>query len=36
VRVEAEASADDRADLAEARRVRAETDAIAAAWSDGE
>jgi hypothetical protein len=35
LRVEAEAAAADRDDLAEARRVRAEMDAIAAAWSDG-
>ncbi len=35
LRLEAEASATDSEDLAEARRVRAEMDAIAAAWSDG-
>jgi hypothetical protein len=33
--LEAEAAASDADDLADARRVRAEMDAIAAAWSDG-
>lgn len=36
LRLEAEAAASDRDDLAEARRVRAEMDAIAAAWRDAE
>jgi hypothetical protein len=36
VRLEAEAAAADPDDLAEARRVRAEMDAIAAAWTDAE
>ena len=36
LRLEAEAAASDSEDLAEARRVRAEMDAIAAAWSDAE
>jgi hypothetical protein len=34
VRLEAEAAAVDRDDLAEALRVRTEMDAIAAAWND--
>lgn len=34
LRLEAQAAAADPEDLAEARRVRAEMDAIAAAWSD--
>jgi hypothetical protein len=34
LRLEAEAAASDSEDLAEARRVRAEMDAIAAAWND--
>jgi Arc/MetJ family transcription regulator len=36
LRLEAEAAATDPDDLAEARRVRAEMDAIAAAWDDAE
>jgi hypothetical protein len=36
VRREAEAAAADSDDIAEARRVRAEMDAIAAAWDDVE
>jgi hypothetical protein len=36
LRLEAEAAAADPADLAEARRVRAEMDAVAAAWNDSE
>ena len=36
LRLEAEAAAADPDDLAEARRVRAEMDAIAAAWNDVE
>ena len=36
VRLEAEAAAVDRDDLAEALRVRTEMDAIAAAWNDAE
>jgi len=36
VRLEAEAAGADPADLAEARRVRAEMDAIAAAWNDAD
>jgi hypothetical protein len=36
LRLEAEAAAADLDDLAEARRVRAEMDAIAAAWNDVE
>ena len=36
LRVEAEAAAADPDDVAEARRVRAEMDAIAAAWNDVE
>ena len=36
LRIEAEAAAADRDDLAEARRVRAEMDAIAAAWVEPE
>jgi hypothetical protein len=36
LRQEAEAAAADSVDLAEARRVRAEMDAIAAAWTDVE
>lgn len=36
LRLEAEAAAADPDDLAEARRVRAELDAIAAAWDDVE
>lgn len=36
LRAEAEAAAADPDDLAEARRVRAEMDAIAAAWNDVE
>lgn len=36
LRLEAEATAADPEDLAEARRVRAEMDAIAAAWNDVE
>jgi hypothetical protein len=36
LRLEAEATAADPDDLAEARRVRAEMDAIAAAWNDVE
>jgi hypothetical protein len=36
LRLEAEAAAADPDDLAEARRVRAEMDAIAAAWTDAE
>ena len=36
VRLEAEAAAVDRDDLAEALRVRTEMDAIAAAWTDAE
>ena len=36
LRLEAEAAASDPDDLAEARRVRAELDAIAAAWNDVE
>lgn len=35
LRLEAEAAAVDADDLVEASRVRAELDAIAAAWSDG-
>ncbi len=35
IRLEAEAASADADDLAEARRVREEMDAIAAAWSDG-
>jgi hypothetical protein len=34
LRLEAEAAASDSEDLAEARRVRAAMDAIAAAWND--
>lgn len=34
LRLEAQAAAADHDDLAEARRVRAEMDAIATAWSD--
>jgi hypothetical protein len=34
LRLEAEAAASDPADVAEARRVRADMDAIAAAWDD--
>jgi hypothetical protein len=34
VRLEAEAAAADADDIAEARRLRAEMDAIAAAWND--
>jgi hypothetical protein len=34
LRLEAEAAARDPADLAEARRVRAEMDALAAAWTE--
>lgn len=36
VRLEAEAAAADRDDLAEALRVRTEMDEIAAAWNDDE
>lgn len=36
LRLEAEAAAADPDDLAEARRVRAEMDAISAAWNDVE
>jgi Arc/MetJ-type ribon-helix-helix transcriptional regulator len=36
LRLEAEAAGADRDDLAEAHRVRAEMDAIAAPWADGE
>lgn len=36
LRLEAEAAASDPDDLAEALRVRAELDAIAAAWTDAE
>jgi antitoxin component of RelBE/YafQ-DinJ toxin-antitoxin module len=36
LRLEAEAAGTDTEDLAEARRVRAEMDAIAAAWNDAE
>jgi hypothetical protein len=36
LQLEAKAAAADPEDLAEARRVRAEMDAIAAAWSDTE
>lgn len=36
LRLEAEAAAADPEDLAEARRVRAELDVIAAAWDDAE
>ena len=36
LRLEAEAAAADPDDLAEARRVRAELDAIAAAWDNAE
>ena len=36
LRLEAEAAAADPDDVAEARRVRAEMDAIAAAWDDAE
>ena len=36
LRLEAEAAAADPADMAEARRVRAEMDAIAAAWDEPE
>ena len=36
VRIEAEAAAADPDDLAEALRVRAEMDALAAAWTDAE
>ncbi len=34
LRLEAELAAGDEADLAEARRIRGEMDAIAAAWSE--
>jgi hypothetical protein len=36
LRLEAEAAAADPEDLAEARRIRAEMDAVAAAWNDSE
>ena len=36
LRLEGEAAAADAADLAEARRVPTEMDAISAAWSDGD
>ena len=36
LRLEAHAAADDPEDLAEARRVRAEMDAIAALWTEAE